>query len=78
MTNGGETEEPKNVYNQNAGYQSPSRPRKVAIIGSGVSGLGAAYLLTRDDAGETNPVQVTVYEASAKAGGHANTVHVSL
>ncbi|MFG0331304.1 MAG: NAD(P)/FAD-dependent oxidoreductase [Phycisphaerales bacterium] len=40
---------------------------KVAIIGSGVSGLVCAHLLHRDH-------DITVFEADARVGGHANTV----
>jgi len=40
-----------------------SRSRKVAIIGSGPSGLAAAYFLA------LNGVQVTIYEARDKPGG---------
>ena len=43
----------------------------VAIVGSGISGLTLAHLLHgRHD--------VTVFEAGAHAGGHANTVRVDL
>lgn len=40
--------------------------RRVAVIGSGVAGLTAAYILNRRD-------QVTVFEADARLGGHAHT-----
>jgi len=41
--------------------------RRIAIIGSGISGLGAAWALSRVH-------DVTVFEAQSRAGGHANTV----
>jgi predicted NAD/FAD-binding protein len=40
--------------------------RSIAVIGGGISGLTAAYLLSR-----TN--QVTLYEADGRLGGHADT-----
>ncbi|MEO0816704.1 MAG: FAD-dependent oxidoreductase [Pseudomonadota bacterium] len=43
--------------------------KRIAIIGSGISGLGAAYAL-KDRA------DVTVFEARNRAGGHAHTVRV--
>ncbi|MEM5517569.1 FAD-dependent oxidoreductase [Henriciella sp. AS95] len=43
--------------------------KKIAIIGSGISGLGAAYALR-------NTADVTVFEARSRAGGHAHTVSI--
>ena len=40
---------------------------RIAIVGSGISGLGAAYLLSRSH-------EVSVFEREGRAGGHANTV----
>jgi predicted NAD/FAD-binding protein len=40
--------------------------RQVAVIGAGVSGLTAAYLLQRS-------AEVTLYEADSRLGGHAHT-----
>ncbi|MFX0197613.1 MAG: NAD(P)/FAD-dependent oxidoreductase [Candidatus Hodarchaeota archaeon] len=42
---------------------------RIAIIGSGISGLTAAYLLHKDH-------QIVVYEQNDYIGGHANTVDV--
>ncbi|AXJ09378.1 NAD(P)/FAD-dependent oxidoreductase [Arthrobacter sp. PM3] len=43
--------------------------RRVAVIGSGVAGLTAAYVLNRQD-------RVTLFEADARLGGHAHTHEV--
>ncbi|KAJ6622547.1 FAD/NAD(P)-binding domain-containing protein [Mycena sp. CBHHK59/15] len=42
---------------------------KVAVVGSGVSGLGATWLLN-----EYSDHEVHLYEADSRPGGHANTV----
>src|SRR6201996_6990390 len=42
---------------------------KIAIVGAGVSGLVAAYLLAREH-------EVTLFEAAGYAGGHTNTIRV--
>ena len=41
--------------------------RRIAVVGSGVAGLTAAYELTRGGA------RVTLYEADTRLGGHAHT-----
>ena len=40
--------------------------RRIAVIGGGVSGLTAGYILSRTD-------QVTLFEAAGRLGGHADT-----
>jgi len=45
--------------------------RRVAVIGSGISGLAAAYRLS-------GQAHVTLYEAGEHFGGHAHTVDVTL
>jgi predicted NAD/FAD-binding protein len=47
---------------------------RIAVIGSGISGLSAARALSLADGTR----QVTLFEAGAHFGGHANTVDVSL
>lgn len=41
--------------------------RRIAVIGSGISGLSAAWLASQSNS-------VVLYEADARLGGHANTV----
>jgi predicted NAD/FAD-binding protein len=43
---------------------------RIAIVGSGISGLGAAWALHRDN-------DITVFEAEGTIGGHSNTVDVA-
>lgn len=44
---------------------------RIAIVGTGISGMVAAYLLHRDHA-------ITVFEAADYVGGHTNTLDVTL
>ncbi|WP_294539850.1 FAD-dependent oxidoreductase [uncultured Rhodoblastus sp.] len=50
---------------------SPPGPlrQKIAVVGSGVSGLACAWLLSANH-------DVVLYEADARLGGHSNTVEV--
>ncbi len=41
-------------------------PRKIAVIGAGISGMGAAHALAKDH-------QVVLFEAENRLGGHART-----
>jgi len=50
---------------------APAALRRVAIIGSGIAGLSAAWQLR-------GQAQVTLFEASHQAGGHANTLDMTL
>jgi len=45
----------------------PSAPRKIAVIGAGISGMGAALMLGDDH-------HVTLFEAEPRLGGHARTI----
>ena len=40
--------------------------RRIAVIGSGISGMTAGYVLSRTD-------DVTLFEADSRLGGHADT-----
>ena len=42
-------------------------PKRIAVIGGGISGLGAAHMLA-------DRHQVVLYEAEGRLGGHARTV----
>ncbi|TQV77739.1 NAD(P)/FAD-dependent oxidoreductase [Denitrobaculum tricleocarpae] len=44
---------------------------KIAVVGTGISGLGAAWALAKEH-------QVVVYEQGDRLGGHANTVSVEV
>ena len=48
---------------------------KVAIVGSGISGLGCAHALLGE---RPHGIQVTLFEAERRLGGHTNTVDVRL
>ena len=54
-----------------ASHHRGDLPRRVAVVGAGISGLAAAHAL-RDQA------RVTLFEASTRFGGHSHTVDVTL
>ncbi|WP_371039253.1 NAD(P)/FAD-dependent oxidoreductase [Rhodosalinus sp. FB01] len=47
--------------------QPPTTPRRIAVIGGGISGMGAAHYLA-------DAHRVTLFEAEPRLGGHARTV----
>lgn len=48
---------------------SSQQPRRIAVVGAGISGLSCAWLLSKTH-------DVTLYEADGRLGGHSNTVDV--
>lgn len=49
-------------------FETPSAaPKRIAVIGAGISGMGAAHLLAASN-------RVTLFEAEGRLGGHARTV----
>lgn len=48
-------------------FEVKGKPRRVAIVGAGISGMAAAYLLSSDHT-------VVLFEAGPNLGGHAHTV----
>ena len=48
-------------------YGTDQSPRNIAVVGTGISGMAAAWLLSQHH-------RVTVYEKDDRIGGHTNTV----
>ena len=54
-----------------SGSRADDSPRRVAVVGAGIAGLSCAWLLAQK-------YQVTLFEQANYAGGHTNTVDVTL
>ena len=48
-------------------FEMPTARRRIAVIGGGISGMAAAYLLADSH-------DVTLFEAESRLGGHARTL----
>ncbi len=58
---------------------TPAEAERIAVIGSGISGLACAYYLTRDQKQEAKKTcDVHVFEADHRIGGHTATVDVKV
>ncbi|WP_375691877.1 NAD(P)/FAD-dependent oxidoreductase [Pseudooceanicola sp. LIPI14-2-Ac024] len=49
-------------------FEAAAPRRRIAVIGGGISGMGAAHMLAEDH-------EVTLIEAEPRLGGHARTIH---
>lgn len=58
------------IHQQTAGRTTVPQERRIAVVGSGVAGLTAAYVLAKR-------TTVTLYEADDRLGGHADTHEVT-
>ncbi len=65
------TKKKANTSNNTNNFDSQSAQKRIAIIGSGVSGLTCAHYLGAQH-------EVTVFEANDYIGGHVNTIDVAL
>ena len=56
--------------NENLKNNKSNPSQNIAIVGSGIAGLSAAWLLSKKH-------QVTIYEKAEKLGGHSNTININ-
>lgn len=61
----------KNSTNSEHINQAKSQRKKVAVVGSGISGISAAWFLSQEH-------DVTLFEKNEKLGGHTNTITLDL
>lgn len=52
---------------QTAYQTTPPKGRRIAVVGAGISGMGAAHMLASEH-------HVTLFESASRLGGHARTV----
>lgn len=71
------------TQSSNAPRSSSTTPRRVAVVGGGVTGLAAAWHLANNykngnnhEADNDNNIEVELFEAEDRLGGHAYTVNV--
>ena len=55
--------------NENLKNNKVNPSQNIAIVGSGIAGLSAAWLLSKKH-------QVTIYEKAERLGGHSNTINI--
>ena len=56
--------------NESLNINKVSSSKNIAIVGSGIAGLSAAWILSKTH-------QVTLYEKADKLGGHSNTININ-
>ena len=56
--------------NESLNINKASSSKNIAIVGSGIAGLSAAWILSKTH-------QVTLYEKADKLGGHSNTININ-
>ena len=56
--------------NESLNINNVSSSKNIAIVGSGIAGLSAAWILSKTH-------QVTLYEKADKLGGHSNTININ-
>ncbi|MDO3412334.1 protoporphyrinogen oxidase [Saccharibacillus sp. CPCC 101409] len=65
------SEPPKNGFSQK--YSGSGAPRRVVVLGGGISGLSAAYYLNKQAKEQGVPVEITLVERSERLGGKLRT-----
>lgn len=61
----------KHSQNSNPSNRKVNTSKKVAVIGSGISGISTAWFLSQEH-------EVTLFEKNSKIGGHTNTIELEI